>query len=124
MVDALRPSDRAITVCRTCLQRFCQQQLTNRQDSNEIFVVLFMSPIIAGYGLDDRGIVVRFPVRQGIFGYFKHSVRIRSPQSLLFSVYCGRFPKGLKRPQSAVKHITFSARLKINREFYPPSFVA
>jgi len=80
-----------------------------------------MSPVIAGYRLDDRGIVVRFPARQGSFGSFKHSDRNRSPRSLLYSVYCGHFPKRLKRPQNTVKHVPFSARLKISRALYPVS---
>ena len=96
-----------------------------RQDSNEIFVMQLRSSIIVGYGLDDRGIVVRFLVRQGIFGSFKHSDRIRSPRSLLFSVYCGRFPKRLKKSQSAVKYtrMSSSARLRISRALYPLSHI-
>ena len=80
-----------------------------------------MSQVTAGYGLDERGIVVRFPARQGILCSFKHSDRIRSSQSLLYSVYCGLFPKRLKRPQNTVKHVPSRARLKFSRALYPVS---
>jgi hypothetical protein len=59
--------------------------------------------IAAGYGLDDREVGVRVPVRSRIFSYLLSPDRLWGPPSLLSNGYCGFF-SGVKRPVHEVDH--------------------
>jgi hypothetical protein len=57
-----------------------------------------------GYGLDDRGVRVRVPVRASIFSSPRRPDRFCSPPSLLSNGYRGLFPREVKRPESEADH--------------------
>jgi hypothetical protein len=50
--------------------------------------------IAAGYGLDDRGVGVRFPVRSRIFSSPLRPDRLWGPPNLLSNGYREFFPRG------------------------------
>jgi hypothetical protein len=50
--------------------------------------------IATGYGLDDRGVGVRVPVRSRIFSSQRRPDRLWGPLSLLYNGYRGHFPRG------------------------------
>jgi hypothetical protein len=50
--------------------------------------------IVTGYGLEDRRVGVRVPVRAGIFFFPRRPDRLWGPPSLLSNSYQGGFPRG------------------------------
>jgi hypothetical protein len=50
--------------------------------------------IATSYGLNDRGVGVRVPVRSRIFSSLRRPNRLRGPPSFLFNGYRGLFPRG------------------------------
>jgi hypothetical protein len=53
--------------------------------------------IATGYGLEDRGVGVRVPVRSRIFSSLRHPDRLCGPPSLLSNGYLGAVSPGVKR---------------------------
>jgi hypothetical protein len=60
--------------------------------------------IASGYGLDDRGVGVRVPVRARLFHSPSNPGRIWGPLSLLSNGYRGLFPPEVKRPGREADH--------------------
>jgi hypothetical protein len=60
--------------------------------------------IATGYGLDDRGVGIRFPVRSRIFSHPRRPTRLCGPPNLLSDGYRELFPRAVKRPGCEADH--------------------
>jgi hypothetical protein len=83
----------------TNLFKFVEITLNRNKTIFYLFVFLFpfftpVLSIVTGYGLDDRGVGVRFPVGSRIFSSQRRPNRLWSPPSLLSNGYRGFFPGG------------------------------
>jgi hypothetical protein len=70
--------------------------------------------LVTGYGLNSRGVGVRFPVGVGFFSSPRRSDRFWGPSSLLSSGYRGLFPRGESgRGVKLTNHLQLLPRLRI-----------
>jgi hypothetical protein len=73
------------------LAPWTQNNVTSQTDS---YFALLPLEVRTGYGLSDRGVGVRVPVRARFFSSLPHSDRFWGPASLLSNGYRGLFPRG------------------------------